>query len=465
MAESDIEAKNIHTKKIEELLVGPIFDIFHVQRAQLAEKTESQNSLLFHFKSSMAKVRTWNASTVKTFVSNLVERFPVLGAEFEAAFEELQQVTCRILNASSEVNTYEPLVASSHTHLHELISACADSFISFPEWFAVDDKSAEYQTCKNNAKVRMGQASVVPNTVMAFIKTSHREPAEAEDANSDMDIFEDDQSANSDISDISSIRGDKKINVKSGLVTQETPGEEDQAAADVEVKQAWAAAAEDEGLSRSSCVGTESVPDVQDVTAEDEIRVDEAGEASASAAEDEDAYEDADDSMGSDESDEFTVTMDSDESFSGISLGSSEDDSESSVSSSAEEGSGDDSEDSSDGMDYESASTGGESESTEEYSESSDESSDGSAASTEDYGDGESEGGGSESTEEFDDESYSCTEASSEAHSESSDSHVSGESSDTTPFSDCESEITLNWESVSDGSSFTAEGSDADFDV
>lgn len=443
MAGSDIEAKNIHTKKIEELLVGPIFDIFHVQRAQLAEKTESQNSLLFHFKSSMAKVRTWNASTVKTFVSNLVERFPVLGAEFEAAFEELQQVTCRILNASSEVNTYEPLVASSHTHLHELISACADSFISFPEWFAVDDKSAEYQTCKNNAKVRMGQASVVPNTVTAFIKTSHREPAQAEDANSDMDIFEDDQSANSDISDISSIQGNKKINVKSGLVTQDTPGEEDEAAADVEAGEACAPAA----------------PDVQDVTAEDEIRVDKACEASASAAEDKirvDDYEDADDSMGSDESDEFTVTMDSDESFSGISLGSSEDDSESSASSSAEEGSGEDSEDSSDGMDYESASTGGESESTEEYSESSEESSEGSAASTEDYGGGESEGGGSESTEEFDDESCSSTEASSDTHSESSDSHVSGESS---------SEITLNWESVSDGSYFTAEGSDADFDV
>lgn len=231
MAESDIEAKQLHTKKLEELLLAPIFDIFHVQRAQLEEKTESQNSLLFHFKASMAKVRTWNASTVKTFVDNLVTRFPVLGEEFDTAFEELQQVTCSILNASSNINHYEPVVQPSHTYIHEFISACADAFISFPEWFAVDGKSAEYQTCKNNAKVRMAQCSVVPNTVMTFIKTSRRQtspdavvtsttPSE-EDANSDMDIFGDNQSTQSDQSDVSSVRGPKKIKIKSGVVQEE----------------------------------------------------------------------------------------------------------------------------------------------------------------------------------------------------------------------------------------------------
>ena len=230
MSESDIEAKQIHTKKLEELLVAPIFDIFHVQRAQLEEKTESQNSLLFHFKASMAKVRTWNASTVKTFVDNLVTRFPVLGEEFDTAFEELQQVTCSILNASSNINNYEPVVQPSHTYIHEFISACADAFISFPEWFAVDSKSAEYQTCKNNAKVRMAQSGVVPNAVMTFIKTSRRQTAE-EDANSDMDIFGDNQSTQSDqsvASDVSSVRGPKKINIKSGLVEEVSTGATEQ---------------------------------------------------------------------------------------------------------------------------------------------------------------------------------------------------------------------------------------------
>ena len=225
MAESDIEAKSIHTRKLEELLIGPIFDIFHVQRAQLSEKTETENSLLFHFKSSMAKVRTWNASTVNNFVSNLVDRFPVLGDDFDTAFAELQDVTCSILNASSNVNQYEAVYESRHTYLHEFISACADSFISFPEWFAVAESSSEFQTCKNNAKVRMGQSSVVGNTVMHFVKTSPREaeanhPEDADYADKEAP-FSDDQSATSTASDVSSVPGSKNINIKSGLVTHE----------------------------------------------------------------------------------------------------------------------------------------------------------------------------------------------------------------------------------------------------
>jgi len=104
--------------RLEDLLVGPMFDIFHVQRAQLAEKTESQNSLLFHFKASMAKVRTWNASTVKAFVTNLITRFPVLGDEFERSFDDLQQVTCKILNASSDINNRVPDVQKQRQDSH-----------------------------------------------------------------------------------------------------------------------------------------------------------------------------------------------------------------------------------------------------------------------------------------------------------------------------------------------------------
>lgn len=221
MAEADVEAKKLHTKRLEEMLSGPVFDIFHVQRAQLAEKTESQNSLLFHFKSSMAAVRTWNSATIRSFVAGLVDRFPVLGGEFEKTFQDLQQVTCRLLNASSTINEYEVITEPSHTYLHEVISACADSFISHPEWFQVSTSSPEQQTVLNNMKVRMAQSAVVANTVMVFMKTCSRETRsrEASDSqHSDLDIYDNNDS--SDASDVSSVKGSKSINVKSGAVTE-----------------------------------------------------------------------------------------------------------------------------------------------------------------------------------------------------------------------------------------------------
>ncbi|CAN0298483.1 unnamed protein product [Ectocarpus sp. 6 AP-2014] len=236
MAEADVEAKKLHTKRLEEILTGPVFDIFHVQRAQLAEKTESQNSLLFHFKSSMAKVRTWNSATIRGFVAGLVERFPVLGCDFEKTFQDLQQVTCRLLNASSTINEYEVISEPSHTYLHELISACADSFISHPEWFQVSTSSPEQQTVLNNMKIRMNQSAVVANTVMAFMKTCSREPRSreaSESQHSDLDIYDNNDS--SDASDVSTVKGSKSINMKSGAVTQAVedtqPSEADAAAA------------------------------------------------------------------------------------------------------------------------------------------------------------------------------------------------------------------------------------------
>eukprot|EP00903_Cladosiphon_okamuranus_P017773 g16360.t2 len=76
-------------------------------------------------------------------------------------------------------------------------------------------------------KVRMAQSGVVSNSVMAFIKTSRRaadtdsaneQPNDAE--NSDMDIFDNNSEA-SDASDVSTVKGSKSINIKSGLVTEE----------------------------------------------------------------------------------------------------------------------------------------------------------------------------------------------------------------------------------------------------
>ncbi|CAM9156204.1 unnamed protein product [Ectocarpus sp. 8 AP-2014] len=227
MAEADVEAKKLHTKRLEEILAGPVFDIFHVQRAQLAEKTESQNSLLFHFKSSMAKVRTWNSATIRSFVAGLVDRFPVLGGEFEKTFQDLQQATCRLLNASSTINEYEVITEPSHTYLHELISACADSFISHPEWFQVSTSSPEQQTVLNNMKIRMGQSAVVANTVMVFMNTRSRETRSreaSEGEQSDLDIYDNNDS--SDVSDVSTVKGSKSINVKSGVVTASVDAEQ-----------------------------------------------------------------------------------------------------------------------------------------------------------------------------------------------------------------------------------------------
>lgn len=329
MAESDIEAKQIHTKKLEELLLSPIFDIFHVQRAQLEEKTESQNSLLFHFKASMAKVRTWNASTVKTFVDNLVTRFPVLGEEFDTAFEELQQVTCSILNASSNINHYEPVVQPSHTYIHEFISACADAFISFPEWFAVDGKSAEYQTCKNNAKVRMAQCSVVPNTVMTFIKTSRRQTGEEavatsptpseEDANSDMDIFGDNQSTQSDQSDVSSVRGPKKINIKSGVVEEEVvPTIEP---APVQTQQAQQAQEADDQREVSEPEGEQPVQPEAEQQEEPAVEQQEEPEVDQQQDSDEELEHNSETAM---DSDAFSLSFDGDETGSLSSMDTSE---------------------------------------------------------------------------------------------------------------------------------------------
>ena len=167
---SETEAKSICVHKLEDLLLEPMFTIFHVQHAQIASKTETQNSLIYHLKCSMAKVRGWNSTTVRDFCSNLMTRFPSLNESFLTLFGELQHLTCRILNQSSEASTYVPLKEEVHTYLHSLISACSDAFISHTHWFAVEESSTEYQSCKNNAKVRMQQANVVENTVMNFVK-------------------------------------------------------------------------------------------------------------------------------------------------------------------------------------------------------------------------------------------------------------------------------------------------------
>ena len=171
---SNVEAKSICVHKLEDLLLEPMFTIFHVQHSQIAAKTETKNSLIYHLKCSMAKVRHWNSQTVRDFCANLVTRFPALGEAFPHLFGELQELTCKILNDSSESSSYIPVREELHTFIHSFISACSDAFISHTHWFAVEESSTEYQSCKNNAKVRMQQANVVENTVMNFVRRGPR---------------------------------------------------------------------------------------------------------------------------------------------------------------------------------------------------------------------------------------------------------------------------------------------------
>ncbi len=175
---ASVEAKSICVRKLEDLLLDPMFTIFHVQHAQIASKTETNNSLIYHLKCSMAKVRHWNSTTVRDFCANLVSRFPALGDSFPHLFRELQELTCKILNESSESSSYVPVSEETHTFLHSFISACSDAFIAHTHWFAVEESSTEFQSCKNNAKVRMQQANIVENTVMNFVKAG---PKEVED--------------------------------------------------------------------------------------------------------------------------------------------------------------------------------------------------------------------------------------------------------------------------------------------
>ncbi|CAM9106556.1 unnamed protein product [Sphacelaria rigidula] len=175
MAGSSVEAKSICVRKLEDLLVDPMFTIFHVQHAQIAAKTETNNSLIYHLQCSMAKVRHWNSTTVRDFCANLVTRFPVLGDTFSHLFRELQELTYKILNESSDSSSYAPMEEETHTILHSFISACSDAFIAHTQWFAVEESSTEFQSCKNNAKIRMQQANIVDNTVMNFVKAGPKE--------------------------------------------------------------------------------------------------------------------------------------------------------------------------------------------------------------------------------------------------------------------------------------------------
>ena len=171
---SNVEAKSICIRKMEDMISDPVYTIFHVQRKQIANRTETDNATLFHFKNSLGKVKEWNSSTVKDFCSSLPMRFPVLEG-FEQLFNELQNIVCKILNESSDSNVYSIATDEVHHYLHAILSACSEVFISCPQLFAVDEDSTEFTTCKTNAKTRISQMNIVENTIMSFVKSSPKD--------------------------------------------------------------------------------------------------------------------------------------------------------------------------------------------------------------------------------------------------------------------------------------------------
>ena len=171
---SNVEAKSICIRKMEDMISDPVYTIFHVQRKQIANRTETDNATLFHFKNSLGKVKEWNSSTVKDFCSSLPMRFPVLEG-FEQLFNELQNIVCKILNESSDSNVYSIATDEVHHYLHAILSACSEVFISCPQLFAVDEDSTEFTTCKTNAKTRVSQMNIVENTIMSFVKSSPKD--------------------------------------------------------------------------------------------------------------------------------------------------------------------------------------------------------------------------------------------------------------------------------------------------
>jgi len=218
---STVEAKAICIKHLEDILVDPMFTIFHVQHKQIESRTDSDSDLIHHFKNSMSKVKTWNSNVVKDFCSSLPIRFPQLN-DLERLFFELQDITCNILNESSISNKYSPVRDEIHHILHAFVSACSDSFIGNIEWFAVDENSPEFQTYKGNAKKTMQQTNMVENVAMAFIK------AESKDGKSNPDLGGSESESDNSASDSES-DSDKEVEIEGeGEAEGEAEGEEDE---------------------------------------------------------------------------------------------------------------------------------------------------------------------------------------------------------------------------------------------
>ncbi|AAR26845.1 FirrV-1-A21 [Feldmannia irregularis virus a] len=134
-----IEAKTLSALKLYELLIDPLYDVFCMQYRQIANRTETTNSLVYHIRNSMSGIRQWNALTIRDFFNNLVVQFPQLDLEFTKQFVHLQELTCNILNSSSASLVHTPSVSDRNSFLHATLSGASNALLDHREWVTEED--------------------------------------------------------------------------------------------------------------------------------------------------------------------------------------------------------------------------------------------------------------------------------------------------------------------------------------
>jgi hypothetical protein len=169
MSSALVDAKALCNDQILDVLNHPMFTIFQIQHDQIADRVDSDNKLLYHFKQSMSKMKEWNSSVVHDFCAKLVKKFPAIKT-CEVLATEMIKLTCKILNESHDAEgRYIPADFAFHDVLHAFIVECSKVFIEHPEWFSHGADSTEYQTCLNNARIAMKNREVVYNATRKYV--------------------------------------------------------------------------------------------------------------------------------------------------------------------------------------------------------------------------------------------------------------------------------------------------------
>ncbi|CAN0245945.1 unnamed protein product [Ectocarpus sp. 6 AP-2014] len=169
MSSALVDAKALCNDQILDVLNHPMFTIFQIQHDQIAERVDSDNKLLYHFKQSMAKMSEWNSSVVHDFCGKLVKKFPAIN-RCEALATEMIRLTSKIMDEAHDSDgRYVPVDFAFHDVLHSFIVECSKVFIEHPEWFSHGTDSTEYQTCLNNARIAMKNRDVVYNATRKYV--------------------------------------------------------------------------------------------------------------------------------------------------------------------------------------------------------------------------------------------------------------------------------------------------------
>lgn len=170
MSSALVDAKALCNDQVLDVLTNPMFTIFKIQHDQIADRVDSDNKLLYHFKQSMSKMNEWNSSVVHDVCTKLVKKFPAIRT-CEVLVSEMIKLTCRIMNQSGggSDGRYVPVDFAFHDVLHSFIVECSKVFIEHPEWFSHGADSTEYQTCLNNARIAMKNREVVYNATRKYV--------------------------------------------------------------------------------------------------------------------------------------------------------------------------------------------------------------------------------------------------------------------------------------------------------